>query len=472
MSDKIPAKTIKDLDLQRQDHISYDIKKQEKRISNMNFENFSFNDSDNSNSYINTQIEIPSSKLRKIKLNNNYRTPLTLVFDNCDFDLLDIKSINNNIIFQNCNILTLLIDKCTLLSKESKFQITGGFIKELAINETAVKGKFYINKQDEENKESTIITKLSIKKTIFEENFKLHKCKIDEVAIEDTDFIKNADFYMSIFASGTLTKNQKDNIKNNDIRFKSINFESLALFGDTEFKKKLIFKYVTFKGHNHFKSAKLHKGLDLEYTNIQNEINFYGLNILDTSTTSQETYRVIKHQFEKLGNKIEANKYHALELEQKGKELEKEPSKNWQEYLVFKLHAMSSEHSTNWLLALLWIVMIGFLTTILEKSPYLLNVLPLSFLFAFALFEKVTSRLMVFLIFFALVLFFSNEIFLKDIMQNMSLINLNSTPEPEIIKEAVKSQNWWKTFVVFLNKISLGYLYYQFVMSVRKDTRK
>ena len=109
MSDKIPAKTIKDLDLQRQDHISYDIKKQEKRISNMNFENFSFNDSDNSNSYINTQIEIPSSKLRKIKLNNNYRTPLTLVFDNCDFDLLDIKSINNNIIFQNCNILTLLI---------------------------------------------------------------------------------------------------------------------------------------------------------------------------------------------------------------------------------------------------------------------------------------------------------------------------------------------------------------------------
>jgi len=386
----------------------------------------------------------------------------SVTFINCKFDkklFINMKQINLSDYQKNSNIkleepseVRLAIDKCT--------------IEHLSMNNAIIKSKFYINKQDDENNKQSKIIKLEIINTKFEENFKLHNCEIDEVTIKDTDFRKNADFFMSIFKKGTLVESKKENISKNDIGFKAINFESLALFGNTEFHKKLIFKYVTFKGHNHFKSAKLHKGLDLEYTNIQNEINFYGLDILDTSTTSQETYRIIKHQFEKLGNKIDANKYHALELEQKKRKLNflKTPL----DYVVFKVHWISSEHSTNWFLPVLWMISLGIIFASCKKEgmSYLLfiTLFPLLIWTLDGFVKTITNgRLkrykntfvssLVLLINISLANSFG--ISFEDVIKNISLVNFDNPNS-----------------IMFFNKIIMGYLYYQFLMSVRKDTRK
>jgi len=235
-----------------------------------------------------------------------------------------------------------------------EININGGFIENLHIADSTFVKKFYINNQYSENKIE--IKKLTIIGSTFKENFKLHNAKVSIFKIENTDFEKHADFFKSEF-------NGID-----DITFKGINFRGLALFGDTTFEKKLIFKYVTFEGHSHLMNANLGQGLDLDYSNIQNEINFFGVQQLNTEqakkNTSQETYRIIKHNFEKIGNKMEANKYLALELEKRKNTLE-EAQKNYREHLdlfVFKINWWSSEFGTNWLKPLVFIVLTSVIT--------------------------------------------------------------------------------------------------------------
>lgn len=363
----------------------------------------------------------------------------TGVFDTHNFNFIDCSFdgelklnnvINRTVKFENCSFTDIILKNI----KRNNEEVKNGFtlkniksIKNLTVDSCEFHGKFYINKQDDEISNQLNIGKLIIKNSEFKNNFKLHNCKVNEIEIKDVDFEKNADFYKSKFIKG---------IDENDIYFKSINFKGLALFGDTEFFQKLIYKYVTFEGHNHFKSAKLHKGLDLEYTNIQKEINFYGIEILDKTTTSQETYRIIKNQFEKLNNKIEANKYHALELDQRKRELEKDKCGNFAEYLVFKIHDISSKHSTSWVRAVLWMIFIGFFTIFLVHFDIVKDLVfhPLNFKIEYL--SKIWN----------------------EFWQYLNITNL------EKLKD--------KPFIFFFNKVSLGYLYYQFLTAVRKDTRK
>lgn len=156
-----------------------------------------------------------------------YNEIISMSFKNCNFKKLFCWNIQNN------QILEVNID--------------GGYIQEFNLLNNQIDGKFYINKQYSGNNKQIKIDKLIIKETIFRENFKLHNACVDELTIEDTDFEKHADFFKSIFTKGTLEKDEEANTDENDIGFKAINFKGLALFGDTEFKKKLIFKYVTFE---------------------------------------------------------------------------------------------------------------------------------------------------------------------------------------------------------------------------------
>ncbi|MCW8896365.1 hypothetical protein [Sulfurimonas sp.] len=429
-------------------------------------------------------VEISSNDLMRINLSDT-GLKSKIIFKECNFDSIDIGVITQEVIFEDCIISQLnIIDKD--YSTDSKtLQINGGKITEFNILSSVIINKFYINKQYDGNKKEINITSLSIKDTVFKENFKLHNAVIEKFEIEGVDFEKNADFFKSIFKKGTLKADKEEKINDGDIGFKAINFESLALFGDTEFKEKLIFKYVTFKGHNHFKSAKLYKGLDLEYTNIQQEINFYGIEILDTSTTSQETYRIIKHQFDKLGNRIESNKYHALELEQKKNNLAQDKSEKWLEYIVFKIHSLSSEHSTNWFLVLLWIILVALVTTLAIEPPTIRTIeivlkelilmapmILILFLLDFLAPNKKIYRLIIIVGFLSIFIALIREINLSDVLQRMSLINLE-TQFISIVNLNNKAEvSSWNMMIILLNKISLGYLYYQFLISVRKDTKK
>lgn len=348
-------------------------------------------------------------------------------------------NIKTSINFTNCKFKKL---DCSNIPEKNKLavNIVGGSIDELRTINSVFADKFYINKQYGRNNKVIKIEKLVISNSVFKENFKLHNAKINTFSVVDTDFEKHADFFKSSFQKGDLSEDKDQGVSESDIGFIAINFRGLALFGDTEFKKKLIFKYVTFESYSHFRKARLEKGLDLDYTNIQNEMNFFEVQKLGTRSakenTSQETYRIIKHNFEKIGNKIESNKYLAYELEQKKISLERKHPREWLDYLVFKTHWLSSEFGTNWLKPLLFIFLISFITV--------------GFIHFSLLIELICRPSE-----------FKTEYILKvinDTFQYMYILNKN-----EILMSSSKT--------LLFNKALLGYFYYQFLISIRKNTK-
>ncbi|WP_304544509.1 hypothetical protein [Sulfurimonas microaerophilic] len=396
---------LQELDFSSTNYISY-------KENGIQFKNQDFS---------NTTLRIDKNFIDECKEEIRQRRFLTGV----DF-IIDIE-------FKNCHFSNIII-KEEIINANLLFdydeQNTNQEIEKFILFGCTLNGKFYINKQYSGNNKTLTIKSLKIENTVFKSNFKLHKTVLKEFNIEDTDFEKHADFFKSIFHQGTLKKDDIEKINDNDIGFKAINFKGLALFGDTEFHKKLIFKYVTFESFSHFRKAKLFKGLDLDYSNIQNEMNFFDVTELDNSeaknNTSQETFRIIKHNFTKIGNTIEANKYHALELKKRRNQL-KILSADFFNYLVFFFHWISSNHSQYWVLPVLWILAIGYLTYLSLDS------------FVCARYGC------------------SNN--LIDMFKYISIINYD-----DCIKK--------NPIIFILNKVLLGYFYYQFIVSIRKDTRK
>ena len=295
-------------------------------------------------------------------------------------------------------------------------ELSGGTIENLLIEDASFKSKFYINKQYGGNEKQTVIKKLSIKNTVFHENFKLHNCLVEKSIIKGTDFEKHADFFNSIFKEGI----NKDNPQDKSINFRELNFKGLSLFGDCAFHELLKFQYVTFEDFSHFRRAKFLKGLDLDYTNIQKEMNFFDIEGLDSQNsrrnTSQETYRIIKHNFSKIGNTIEANKYHALELGKHNKNV-------WRrgkiiDGIVSFLFWITSNFSQNWLLPLGWMFVVGLITSFILLG----------------------------------------EVSWSCIAKYATIVTYDD------LKDHPK--------LFLFNKISLGFLYYQFILAVRKNTRK
>ena len=366
-------------------------------------------------------------------------------FEKCTFNeslkipkensLLNTTHENKQVYFNECSIDELHIGDVRHKKYNSNielcnFKIHGGTIKKLIIENIELKNKFYINRQRDNDKQIKI-TKLQISNTTFLENFKLHNALIDEILLKDVDFEKQADFFLSSFIKSP---------DSNDLTFNAINIKGLAIFEQCEFYNKISFNYVTFESFSNFRNATFHKGLDLECTNIQNNINFVGIKGLDNyeskENTSIETYRIIKHNFIELDNKIEANKYQSLELNKQRKEIwnnEKINIELLSDGIVSFFHYLSSAHSRYWVIPLLWILIIGIITSCLisEINPFDIQK------FISWLIQKDT---------------------LESILKYAYLGNFD-----EYFNEEIK--------IFLFNKISLGYLYYQFLITIRRNTK-
>jgi hypothetical protein len=149
-------------------------------------------------------------------------------------------------------------------------------------------------------------------------------------------------------------------------------------------------------------------------------MDFLQTNDSKIDVANRETARLIKNSFQKIGNGIESNKYKSIELSQYRKEIWKRRDiiPHFMDGMVMFFHWISSNHSKYWVLPFLWIIIIsGFTTYNLDFS--------ISFNYISKYMYILTPQ--------------------EDFCENSPLL--------------------------FFNKISLGYLYYQFVTTVRKDTK-
>lgn len=213
------------------------------------------------------------------------------------------------------------------------------------------------------------------------------------------------------------------------------------------------------------------KKLDLSNTSLPSSTNFLNAKF---ETENRETARIIKNSFEQQNNIIEANKYYALEMKHYDNEL------NWKdnlkEKLIFKFHDWSSEHSQNWVLPLLLILLLSIIYGTCEyllgadfkKYPLYANIL--SFLFIvlsipFMINNVVENKNIKHIL--SAFIFLSFGIYFY-ITKDVSLELLAKAINPFSSMKSNESING----IQLIFKIVIAYLIYQFITSVRQNTRR
>lgn len=340
--------------------------------------------------------DILDQEINSLKGTNEDGSPYHVNFETLNYTFSGC-AFNDSVNFNPLENSTVTVDYCTF--KEG-FYINNGYLND-----------------DKIIKVNTI----TIEDSTFENDFAVYKAEINTIKINNVDFESLSEFNEVTFQD--------------KFDFKEITYKGLTLFDKCIFNTKAEFEYIIFEKFTSFRGSTFNKGLNLDYTSGDKEINFFGINGLESDEskleTSRETYRIIKNCFENIGNKIEANTYLTLELERHRKD-------TWNLFfkedvfshpgLTLKLlldgvvsffHWLSSNHSSNWLLALFWIFIVSFVTNV-----WLGHALNINCIFKY--------------------------------------INVLSS-----IDDFDDSY-----IALVLNKVSLGYLYYQFLTAVRKDTRK
>lgn len=181
----------------------------------------------------------------------------------------------------------------------------------------------------------------------------------EEFKCEESNFAILVSFYNAKFENLTSFKKTKFNQAN----FKKVNFIDIVVFSEIIFNNKIDFEYTKFLNKSIFKNTIFKKELNLRNTIFKYEADFIDITSEKASNkplkvANRETARIIKDNFEKANNIIEANRYYTLEMSEREKELEKDKKNDFLDYLVFKIHKISSNHSQNWLLSIYWIIAI------------------------------------------------------------------------------------------------------------------
>ncbi|MEV9499167.1 pentapeptide repeat-containing protein [Aliarcobacter butzleri] len=262
----------------------------------------------------------------------------------------------------------------------------------------------------------------------------------------------------------------QNNLVLKNITFDNIQFEGTSSFMKSTFKNELTFQNLRFDDLALFNNCQI-ENLFFRNTFFRKESNFLDMTLLKVG--SRETARIIKDSFEKQNNIIEANKFYALEMKEREGELERDirEGKNFFEWLVFKIHGLSSNHSQDWLLALFWIISFTLLSVTIEKifSSHigLSDKCVVSFLiFSMIVISNIylaNSKKVYYLIFIAIYFFiyliFTEDFYLKCFSKTLNPFSLMQANDPI-------------NGIELLYKIIIAYLIYQLIISIRQNTRR
>ncbi|MDN5064068.1 hypothetical protein [Aliarcobacter butzleri] len=296
------------------------------------------------------------------------------------------------------------------------------------------------------------------------QNLKINDCKFKENVFFKEKILKEQFF----FQNNEVFKN---------IDFFNMEFNGTCSFTNNKFKNELTFNYIIFNDLVIFNNSEI-EDLFFQNTFFRKESNF--LDIKLSKVGSRETARIIKDSFEKQNNIIESNKFYALEMKEREKELEEDikKGKNIFEWLVFKIHGLSSNHSQDWLLALFWIFIVGFIASyydfnLIQNSEDKYIHYNLSSIF------KTIGLIFI-------ILFIDRLCKIKDKFTNISyfiissyLIYIYATEDYllSLFSQTINPFSVMKTNdpingIQLFFKIIIAYLIYQLIISIRQNTRR
>ena len=425
------------------------------------------------------RIGFNNFKFTNCKFKGDFRHPFVSTiwdFKQCEFDSYIIDNQNKlekekvSLTFQDCEFKNLkskniIFDRKvfvnTILSKKNKK------INTLELT-TCVFKKDFILTTGIRNSISSIyhIKEIKLNQSIFEKKVKIQFCNITDTAnFYNTKFKDLADFYQTTF--------------NKNVNFERTDFFDISVFSEAIFNCDVDFKYTKFLKQAIFRDTVITGILDLRNTIFDSVANFLDITsqkrvkkekefigkTTDIKVANRETARVIKNFFDNSNNIIEANKFYKLEMVKREEELSL--LKNPLEWLIFKIHRVSSNHSQNWILPLFWILNISFGYIIAEQNLCIYK-----------------STLISWILFIGIVISGSIIILkMKDTIQVLCLCLLTyfiyysyvASIDPDslnslskLISPLVKITTFW----TLIYKITIGYLIYQLIISIRQNTRR
>jgi len=328
------------------------------------------------------------------------------------------------------------------------------------------------------------IIKLNIFSDISDQEFHIIDLSLDSFNLTSRNDVKG------LFLSDTSITNHFEYLvlQNTDTLYISnCMIDSTVDFSNGEFSS-FILENTTFQ--------KLVKINDLNISYLFDLSNIYckqvpmiSLNKKMIALGTVETIRYIKELKERTYNKIEANKYHALELSKRREELNKEFIETWQEiqnketrssaikpfldnlqdWIIFNFHEITSKHSQSWILPIYWIIFFAMFASTFIK-PYdstiihLLATGAVSFLFYKLRYFK---KHMYYQQIFYLVPFLTISII------HFLTLGFNFCEFFTYLEYSYKlNTKYLHGFHYVFNKAIIAYLTYQFILGVRKDTRR
>ncbi|MDX4026752.1 pentapeptide repeat-containing protein, partial [Aliarcobacter skirrowii] len=260
---------------------------------------------------------------------------------------------------------------------------------------------------------------------------------------------------------------------------KSSNFTKNCNFYNTSFVKYNDFRFTTFNQSVNFSKAKFNY-IDFSDTNFLSFVDFSEISNIENKQIeckkikNRKTARVLKSKLDEANNIIESNYFYSIEMKKREEELEEDLKygKNFFEWMVFKIHGLSSNHSQDWLLSLFWILSFTFtfLTIEFVNTYYLTHtvdyilidmIIFLGFVYGNYLiieYKKINKfyYIGIYYIFYG---FFSQDWLLKFFSNKLNPFSI-MTGNEEL------------TFSALIYKIIIAYLIYQFIVSIRQNTRR
>jgi hypothetical protein len=172
------------------------------------------------------------------------------------------------------------------------------------------------------------IAELKIVNSTIAERLIFKKCHIGRLILQDTNFTKKFELVKcTVDRLKCFNTNYNDAFNVFDVSFGFCDirvsiFEQYFGMEKCEFGKRnagdsnapVIFEYVTFNDIVNFRNSNFTTGLNLSHINTTlSTPTFLGATVSEENTV-RETYRIIKHSFDNMGNYLEGNEYYQKEM--------------------------------------------------------------------------------------------------------------------------------------------------------------
>ena len=314
---------------------------------------------------------------------------LEISFKKCVF--INDKKTNFSINFLNLKKLT--IKDCSFTNNTSlmifKSEINDLCIENSSLNLEVIDNIHYKGIISLENKVSISIDKKSYLNHLiidnynisFNEMFKTNNIKQIKIinSIIENEFNSEDVNYKNINLENSLFKEEvsfKGSSFEENANFEKTKFNNLVSFENATFKKEPNFTYTTFLDQTIFRKTKFEEGLNLAYINLSNSGNLSFLKAditekeieiprkipsddLKKLEDKKETYRIIKNEFQKKNDQINALENYKKECEfhRKSIKLLDDPS----DFFILYFEKYVSNYGNSALTTLGWILSINYI---------------------------------------------------------------------------------------------------------------